>query len=132
MNKKSQIKQIAEGATDFFVFKEKTTKKGPGKKNKFPFYNPSMELNRDLSVLICQWIVNNRNKTVHLLDGLAATGARGLRIKNEVEGNFDITINDWDKDAYELINQNVKYNKLKNVEVLNQNLNILLSEKKYD
>ena len=123
MNKTSNIKQITEGATDFFVFKNKTSVKGPGFKDKLPFYNSAMELNRDLSVLICQWLVDNSSKHVHILDGLAASGVRGVRIKNEVDGDFDVTINDGNTDAYNLIQENIKHCKLTNVSVLNKNLN---------
>jgi len=132
MNNTQKIKKVVEGKTDFFVFKNKDNLKGPGSKDKLPFYNPAMELNRDLSILICQWLVNNSKKKIQILDGLAASGLRGIRIKNEVKGDFEITINDWDKDAYDLIRKNAKQSKLKNVYVSNKNLNVLLSEKKYD
>jgi tRNA (guanine26-N2/guanine27-N2)-dimethyltransferase len=132
MNKTANINQITEGITDFLVFKKKITSKGPGAKDKQPFYNSAMELNRDLSILVCQWLVDNNKKHLHFLDGLAASGVRGVRIKNEVEGDFDVTINDGNIDAYNLIKENIKHSGLKNVNVLNKNLNTLLSEKKYD
>ena len=132
MSRTPNVKHITEGVTDFLVFKKKHSVKGPGAKDKLPFYNPAMELNRDLSVLVCQWLVNNSIKHVHFLDGLAASGVRGIRIKNEVEGDFDITINDRNEDAYDLIQKNVKNCSLTNVNMLNKNLNTLLSEKKFD
>ena len=132
MKEKKDIIKITEGATDFFVFNKKLSNKGPKAKDKLPFYNPAMELNRDLSILICQWLVDNSKRKPHFFDGLAATGARGIRIKNEVCGDFDITINDWNSEAYELIRKNVKHNRLKNVEVCNSNINTLLSENRYD
>lgn len=132
MSKTPNIKHIIEGETDFLVFKKKHSVKGPRAKDKLPFYNPAMELNRDLSILVCQWLINNSSKHVHILDGLAASGVRGIRIKNEVIGDFDITINDWNMDAYDLIQENVKNCSLTNVDVLNKNLNTLLSEKKFD
>jgi len=132
MSRLPNVKHITEGLTDFLVFKRKQSVKGPGIKDNSPFYNSAMELNRDLSILVCQWLVNNSIKHVHILDGLAASGVRGIRIKNEVEGDFDITINDRNKDAYDLIQRNVKNCNLINVNVLNKNLNTLLSEKKFD
>jgi len=126
------IKSITEGITDVLVYKTKETKKGPGAKNKLPFYNPSMELNRDFSVLLCQWLINNSKKHISLLDGLAASGIRGVRLANEIYGDFDVTINDWDKNAYDLIKKNIEKLKLKNVTVLNCNLNSLLTEKKFN
>ena len=123
---------ITEGITDVLVFKNKKSKKGPGSKDKVPFYNPSMELNRDLSILVCQWFINNSKKPVRILDGLAASGIRGVRFSNELEGDFVVTINDWNSDAYILIDKNVRKLKLKNTIALNSNLNSLLSESKFD
>jgi tRNA (guanine26-N2/guanine27-N2)-dimethyltransferase len=126
------IESIIEGITDVLVFKNKDSKKGPGSKEKVPFYNPSMEMNRDLSILVCQWLVNNSKKPLRILDGLAASGIRGVRFANEVIGDFEITINDWNPDAYFLIDKNIKKLKLKNTIALNRNLNSLLSESKFD
>jgi tRNA (guanine26-N2/guanine27-N2)-dimethyltransferase len=124
--------QIIEGKTKILVYKSKKTKKGPAAKDNLPFYNPSMELNRDLSVIFCQWFVNDRKKHFNLLDGLAASGIRGLRFANEVVGDFEITLNDWNTDAYELIKKNIEKLKLNKVKALNINLNTVLSEEKFD
>ena len=77
-------------------------------------------------------LVNNSNKPINILDGLAASGVRGIRLANEVEGDFTITINDWSKDAYLLIKKNLEKYEFKNVVVSNKNLNVLLSERKFD
>ncbi len=132
MKKVQELESITEGITDVLVYKIKKTKKGPGAKNKLPFYNPSMELNRDFSVLVCQWLINNSKKHTRILDGLAASGIRGLRLANELSGDFDVTINDWDKNAHDLIKKNVEKLKLKNITVLNCNLNSLFTEKKFN
>jgi len=132
MKKTQSIKSITEGKTDVLVFKNKESKKGPGSKDKVPFYNPSMELNRDLSVIVCQWLINNSKKPVRILDGLAASGIRGIRLANELDGDFDVTINDRNPDAYILIEKNIEKLKLKNSIALNCNLNSLLSESKFN
>ena len=132
MNKVQDFQVVTEGKTDVLVYKTKESKKGPGTKNKLPFYNPSMELNRDFSVLACQHLVNYSKKHVSLLDGLAASGIRGLRLANELEGDFEVTINDWDKDAFSLIKKNIERLNLKNVSAINCNLNTILSEKKFN
>jgi len=132
MKKVQNIKTVTEGITDVLVYKTKETKKGPGAKSILPFYNPSMELNRDFSVLVCQWLLNNSKKHASFLDGLAASGIRGLRLANELSGDFEITINDWDKNAFDLIKKNVEKLKLKNVTALNCNLKSLLAEKKFN
>jgi tRNA (guanine26-N2/guanine27-N2)-dimethyltransferase len=132
MNKNQSFENVTEGTTSVLVFKNKESKKGPGSKYKLPFYNPSMELNRDISVLVCQCLINKSKKPVRILDGLAASGIRGIRFANELDGDFDITINDWDPDAYILIEKNLEKLKLKNTIALNCNLNSLLSESKFD
>ncbi|UCD12907.1 MAG: tRNA (guanine(10)-N(2))-dimethyltransferase [Thermoplasmatales archaeon] len=130
--KKQEIDIVKEGTTKCFVFKNKDSSKGPGSKEGKPFYNPSMELNRDLSIVVNQWFINKCKKPVRLLDGLAATGIRGLRFANEINGEFDVTINDWNEQAFFLIKKNLELNKLEKVIASNKNLNVLLSEKKYD
>jgi len=94
---------IKEGDTKIFVFKNKISEKGPGSKHSLPFYNPSMELNRDLSVLLVQWLANTYGKKLEILDGLAASGIRGVRFAKEISGDFFVTINDWNEEAYKLI-----------------------------
>ena len=129
---KTTMKRVTEGETELFVFTKKISQKGPGTKDNLPFYNPSMELNRDLSILVCQWLINSNKKHLRLLDGLAASGIRGIRFANEIDGDFDVTINDWNPDSFILMDKNIKKLKLKNTTALNRNLNSLLSESKFD
>jgi len=131
MIKEEIFENINEGTTDVLVYKNKETKKGPGTKEGVPFYNPSMELNRDLSVLMAQWMLNDSNEKLKFLDGLAASGIRGLRFANELEGDFEVYINDWDLEAYDLIKKNVEKNEFENVKFSNSNLNTLLSENRF-
>ena len=123
---------IKEGNTEILVFKNKASKKGPGSKDEEPFYNPSMELNRDLSIIVAQWLINSCKKDLHFLDGLAASGVRGIRFANELDDDFVVSINDWNDQAFLLIKRNIERSKLKNAIACNQNLNVLLSENKYD
>jgi tRNA (guanine26-N2/guanine27-N2)-dimethyltransferase len=90
-----------------------------------------MELNRDVSVLVNQWFLNTSTKHVHILDGLAASGIRGIRLAHEMSGDFEVTINDWNDQSFELIQQNIQKNKLANVSVFQRNLNSLLLERRY-
>ncbi len=131
MDNTQNVECITEGETEILVFKNKLTRKGPGLKDKVPFYNPTMEINRDLSILVNQWIINNSNKPVNILDGLAASGIRGIRLANELKGDFNVTINDWDKDAHALIIKNLERCELKNIIASNRNLNTLLSEERF-
>ncbi|MCX6666805.1 MAG: tRNA (guanine(10)-N(2))-dimethyltransferase [Euryarchaeota archaeon] len=131
MKEIQKVESITEGKTSVLVLKKKVSKKGPGSKEKGPFYNPAMELNRDLSVLVIQWLVNCSKKHVKLLDGLAASGIRGIRLANEVEGDFDVSINDWDEEAHNLIKKNLESCKLENAVASNKNLSTVLSENCY-
>jgi len=131
MKEAQNIECITEGNTKVLVFKKRVSKKGPGSKEKGPFYNPAMELNRDLSVLLVQWLINCSKKHMKLLDGLASSGIRGIRLVNEVEGDFDVTINDWNEEAHALIKKNLEHCKLKNAVASNKNLSTLLSENCY-
>jgi tRNA (guanine26-N2/guanine27-N2)-dimethyltransferase len=123
---------VREGTTEFLVFKKNISRKGPGLKDKEPFYNPSMESNRDLSVVVNQWLINRSTRRLHLLDGLAASGVRGVRLANEVNGDFHVTVNDVDPKAFLLIKKNIELNRLKNAIACNRDLNVLLSEGRYD
>ena len=85
-----KTERVIEGSTPVFVFKSKQSDKGPGSKENTPFYNPTMELNRDLSVVIAQWFLNSSQKSLHFLDGLAASGIRGVRFAHELDGDFKV------------------------------------------
>ena len=122
---------VKEGTTEVFVLSRKTSKKGPGMRQGEPFYNPAMERSRDLSVVVNQWFVSMQKKPVRLVDGLAASGIRGVRLAHEVEGDFEVTINDYDDQAFGLIEQNITHNKLTNAVASKKNLNVLLSEEHY-
>ena len=122
---------VREGITDVFVYTNKTSLKGPGLKGKEPFYNPAMVLNRDFSILVNQWLLQNNKNHVVLLDGLAASGIRGVRYSKELDGDFEVTINDADTAAYQLIKKNIKYNHCTNASATNENLNVLLSGQKF-
>ena len=133
MNNNSHIEKINEGITEILTYIKKKTKKGPSKKGNYPFYNPSMELNRDISIALNQWFIDNTNKSsISILDGLAASGIRGIRFANELEGNFTVYINDWSEIAYNLILKNIKNNEFNNIISSKKNFNVLLNEKKYD
>ena len=121
-----------EGETEVFVYINKKNLKGPGSRSRLPFYNPSMGVNRDLSIIIVQYLCNNFSKNLKVLDGLASSGIRGVRFANEIDGDFDVTINDWSEECFNLIKKNVDKYGFRNVKVENKNLNILLSDQFYD
>jgi tRNA (guanine26-N2/guanine27-N2)-dimethyltransferase len=103
--------------------------KGPGTKTEV-FFNPVMEFSRDISVLLMHVFL--RNNKAKLLDGLAGTGARGVRIAYEVPGNFEMILNDHNPKAFEVIKKNMKLNGVDNHRVENMKLNTLLSMEGFD
>jgi len=76
------------------------------------FYNPRMEFNRDLSVVILQVYVDNYapHKPVIAVEPLAATGVRALRYALEVEGIMRVYASDIDKAAFNIMELNVALN----------------------
>jgi tRNA (guanine26-N2/guanine27-N2)-dimethyltransferase len=127
------LKKITEGKTSFFIYsKDKECKKGPGKKQGFPFYNPAMSMNRDISILVLQYFINQEDKLCYILDGMAASGVRGFRFLNEVKGNFHVTINDLSDEAYKLLKKNAEKINKKTLEITQKNIYSLLAEKSYD
>ena len=92
MKEKKNLQIITEGKTKILVYKNKKYEKGPGFRGDEPFYNPSMEMNRDLSIAINQWLIDHNKNKLKILDGLASSGIRGVRFANELKGNFDIIL----------------------------------------
>ena len=126
-----RLTNIKEGNTDLIVPKETVAhSRGPGTYKKGVFFNPVMEFSRDASILVMREFVKKRK--TKLLDGLAGTGARGVRIGNEVKGNFHMVINDHNPVALELIEKNITLNSLKNCEAKKKKMNSLLSEEDFD
>ena len=98
--------------------------KGPGKA-KGVFYNPAMKMSRDLHVALA----NKIQMKGTMLDGLAASGIRGIRLTLEAGMNVDFC--DTSILAAETISENLKINDIK-AEVYNKPVEELLKEKKYD
>lgn len=91
------------------------------------FYNPRMEMNRDINVAC----ITALDEVSSYVDSMAASGIRGIRVKNEVPREMDVTVNDWDAAAYGLIKQNADQNGVC-VSISNRGANTLLSSTQYD
>jgi len=92
------------------------------------FYNPVMELNRDLAVLALQAYQKIQEKRLVVCEPLAGCGIRGLRFAVEVKGVHKVVLNDINHEAAKLAQFNSEFNKLtKRVFVLNEDANFLLS-----
>ncbi len=92
------------------------------------FYNPVMELNRDLAVLAVQAYQKMVKHEISICEPLAGCGIRGIRFAKEVKGVKKVVINDINEKAYQLAKYNVKMNGLeKLVAVKNEDANLLLA-----
>lgn len=91
------------------------------------FYNPRMEMNRDISVACLSCLPGAKT----YVDAMAASGIRGIRMKKEVPREIDVTANDWDAGACELIGKNVALNGV-DVNISNKGANTLLSCAQFD
>lgn len=92
------------------------------------FYNPVMELNRDLAVLTLQTYQRKMGKEISVCEPLAGCGIRSVRFATEVEGVRKIVVNDINPQAAELAKLNVERNRLtEQVSVTNEDANLLLS-----
>jgi tRNA (guanine26-N2/guanine27-N2)-dimethyltransferase len=80
------------------------------------FYNPEMRMDRDLSSLLLSLYDGV------VLDGLAATGIRGIRY--EKESGLETVFNDINPEAVTLIRKNCKMNDVRG-EIYNKDLNLL-------
>ncbi len=120
--------EIVEGGTRLLVPPD-FSKVGPGTRRGGPFFNQQMAFNRDVSVLVFNTLSIDGGT---VLDGMAGTGARGVRLANEVSGDFQVTINDLNRDSYEYIVQNIELNRLGNCRPSNDDIRCLTARKFYD
>jgi tRNA (guanine26-N2/guanine27-N2)-dimethyltransferase len=91
------------------------------------FYNPVMELNRDISVLALQAYQRMVNKKLGVCEPLASSGVRGVRYAAEIRGIKKVLVNDISTRAVQLAKQNVQLNNLDdNVSVSHKDANCLL------
>jgi len=117
------VKEIQEGSA---VFKADISGKGKGPgKIKGVFYNPSMKMSRDLHV----HFANQFNFKGDMLDGMAASGVRGIRLM--LEANINVDFCDSSILACETMKENLKVNNLE-AKVYKENVEDHLKKKKYD
>ncbi|MBN1502239.1 tRNA (guanine(10)-N(2))-dimethyltransferase [Candidatus Woesearchaeota archaeon] len=119
--------KIREGKAEIFAPEtDKISRKMP------VFYNPVMELNRTISVLLLSSL-QERNMQIAL--PLTGTGVRGIRFLLELEKNKIkyLTFNDNSKTAVSLIKKNVEINNLgknKKIIVHNEDANLFMLKSK--
>ncbi len=120
------VKEVVEGRARLLV-PDVPRRKGPGTKGPEPFYNPTMVVNRDLSAIVLgKW----PSKPARVLDGLAATGAWGIRMGLEA-GVPELGFVDMSPEAAALIRENLARNSLTG-EVFPRDLRTHFAERTYD
>jgi len=118
--------EVSEGAAHLLV-PDIARRKGPGTAGPWPFYNPTMAVNRDLSaIVLAKW----PGPLGSVLDGLAATGAWGIRMALETRADR-VTFNEWSPEAIPLIRENVRRNGLA-ADVHRSDLRSSVREGRYD
>lgn len=118
---------VREGSTDIIVPEIHSTH-GPGKKVGPVFFNEQMSFNRDISVMLLRALGRDR---ITVVDAMAATGSRSVRIANEVPGS-EVVANDISPDAIPWIRRNIELNHLENCVPSNMDMNVLLAERTFD
>ena len=104
------IKCIEEGLSKIeFPEFEKISSEAP------VFYNPRMELNRDLSILAIQVFQKNQDREIDICDLFGGSGIRGIRYKNEISGVGHVYINDISDTANYYEKHNIELNDLDDI-----------------
>ena len=124
----SGLVSVREGITDLLV-PEDYSRHGPGTRTGEVFYNRQMEFGRDISVIFGREVFHEGQR---ILDGLAATGARGLRMANECGVRADFELNDRDLRAAVVMKENAELNSLSHVRIHCRDLRALLAEEHFD
>jgi len=92
------------------------------------FYNPVMELNRDISVLAFQAHQRIVNREISICEPLTSSGIRGVRFAAEISRVKKVVVNDISERAVKLAKHNVRLNGLQSrVTVKHKDANCLLS-----
>jgi len=122
---------IKEGKVEAIVPKLEAFKRLPSDyaPSKAPvFYNPVMELNRDLAVLALQAYQRIISRKITVCEPLTGCGLRGIRFAVEVEGVKKVVMNDISEKAFRLASLNVTLKGLAGkATVKHEEANLLLS-----
>lgn len=90
------------------------------------FYNPAMELNRDLSVAALTAYRKRNDEDIAICDAFGGSGIRGIRYSKEIEGVSMAVVNDLNPLAVKLAHENIAENGLTNVKVCRKDANLLM------
>jgi tRNA (guanine26-N2/guanine27-N2)-dimethyltransferase len=122
---------VTEGAAKVLVPQLSAFVKEPSEyaPSKAPvFYNPVMEINRDIAVLVVQAHQRSLARYIDVCEPLAGSGIRAIRFAKEIVGIRTVTIGDFNENAYRLAAHNVQINGLSKIaDVEKKEANDLLS-----
>ena len=122
---------VKEGKVEVLVPKLAAFKQQPSDyaPSKAPvFYNPVMELNRDIAILATQAYQRIVNREISVCEPLTSTGIRGVRFATEVRGAKNVLVSDINQRAFNLAKHNIQLNGLtERVAVKHKDANCLLS-----
>jgi tRNA (guanine26-N2/guanine27-N2)-dimethyltransferase len=92
------------------------------------FYNPVMEFNRDLTVLVFKAYQHLINREITICEPLTSQGIRGIRYAAEIENVKSVLLSDINKHAYDLATYNIRLNKLEDkITIMYKDANCVLS-----
>jgi len=99
------------------------------------FYNPKMEVERNLSVLAFQCYQMQKGCKLDICDCMSGSGIRGIRYIKEIQGINKVILNDLNPLAAKLVRNNIKLNKIEDKTIVkcqdtNALLNLLTKPKK--
>jgi len=92
------------------------------------FFNPTQELNRDITVAVLRAYRDREPRAETYLDAMAASGIRGVRAANE---GYSVTCADIDVDAIDLAKENLAGNGFDG-EAIHRDVNAVLHDGYYD
>ncbi|MCL2688057.1 MAG: tRNA (guanine(10)-N(2))-dimethyltransferase [Methanobrevibacter sp.] len=117
-----EIEIINEGLVEISVPKfDKVSSSAP------VFYNPRMELNRDISILALQTFQEEVNREINICDVFGGSGIRAIRYKKEINGVGEVFLNDISSLAIEQSKINSIANNV-DIEIHQKEANIFLRE----
>ena len=122
---------ITEGQVTVVVpkladFKENPSDYAPSKAP--VFYNPTMEMNRDLAILALQSYQKMLGTEISVCEPMTGCGLRGARFAVEVTGVLQVSLNDLKPLSAKLASLNAKINGVTDrVLVFNEDANLFLS-----
>ncbi len=115
-DKNSKIRTINEGLCKIqFPEYEKVSSEAP------VFYNPKMELNRDISILAIQAFQKKLDSKINIGDVFGGSGIRGIRYKKEIDNVGLVAVNDISPLAGEFTKENAINN---NISIEEENFEI--------